>query len=199
MIIILFPSPTSIWNQSIVNRNYIENEALVSTVDFRNIQSAVSWERSVFKRPNSQLKCTVLEGRTVPQFLRFFKACYSQRAAVSPSEARDDLYVSLQKGFKIRLPGIVPVSLDFTGQHIFFLHKRFEAGAQMFGGRLPMVPCDGFLSRFLSTDRMSVEISVLCRFLDVSIDFNRDFCRRISFIDTCNDFVEWLALKYGLI
>ena len=65
-IIILFPSPMSIWNQSIVSRNYIENEALVSTVDFRSIQSAVSWERSIFKRSNSQLKYTVLEGRTVP-------------------------------------------------------------------------------------------------------------------------------------
>ena len=37
----LFPSPMTISNQSIVNRNYIENEALVSTVDFR-VQSAVS-------------------------------------------------------------------------------------------------------------------------------------------------------------
>ena len=30
----------------IVNQNYIENEDLVSTVDFR-VQSAVSWERSI--------------------------------------------------------------------------------------------------------------------------------------------------------
>ena len=50
MIILLFPSPMSIWNQSIVNQNYIENEALVSTVDFRSIQSAVSWERSIINR-----------------------------------------------------------------------------------------------------------------------------------------------------
>ena len=36
----------SILNKKIVNRNYIENEALVSTVDFR-VQSAVSWEMSI--------------------------------------------------------------------------------------------------------------------------------------------------------
>ena len=36
-IILLFPSPMSISNQSIVNQNYIENEALVTTVDFRSI------------------------------------------------------------------------------------------------------------------------------------------------------------------
>ena len=43
MIILLFPS---ISNQSIVNQNYIENEALVSTVDFR-VQSTVYWVRSI--------------------------------------------------------------------------------------------------------------------------------------------------------
>ena len=32
-IILSFPSPMSILNQSIVNRNHIENEALVNTVD----------------------------------------------------------------------------------------------------------------------------------------------------------------------
>ena len=39
----------SISNQSVVNQNYIENEALVSTVDFRvqSAHSAVSWERSI--------------------------------------------------------------------------------------------------------------------------------------------------------
>ena len=42
--IIIFPSIVSISNQNIVNRNYIENEDLVNTVDFR-VQSAVSWER----------------------------------------------------------------------------------------------------------------------------------------------------------
>ena len=36
----------SILNQSIVNQNYIENEVLVSTVDFR-VQSSLSWERSI--------------------------------------------------------------------------------------------------------------------------------------------------------
>ena len=46
MIILLFPSSTSLSNQSIVNQNYTENEALVSTVDFR-VQSAVSWGRSI--------------------------------------------------------------------------------------------------------------------------------------------------------
>ena len=33
----------SLSNQNIVNQNYIENEDLVSTVDFR-VQSAVSWD-----------------------------------------------------------------------------------------------------------------------------------------------------------
>ena len=36
-------------NQSIVDQNYIENEALVSTVDFR-VQSAVSWEIHIKKK-----------------------------------------------------------------------------------------------------------------------------------------------------
>ena len=35
----------SLSNQSIINQNYIENEDLVSTVDFR-VQSTVSWGRS---------------------------------------------------------------------------------------------------------------------------------------------------------
>ena len=42
----IFPSSMSISNQSIVNQNYIENEALVSTVDFR-VQSTVYWVRSI--------------------------------------------------------------------------------------------------------------------------------------------------------
>ena len=46
MIVLPFPSSVSISNQSIVSRNYIENEALISRVDFR-VQSAVSWERSM--------------------------------------------------------------------------------------------------------------------------------------------------------
>ena len=36
----------SLSNQSVVNQKDIENEALVSTVDFR-VQSTVSWERSI--------------------------------------------------------------------------------------------------------------------------------------------------------
>ena len=46
MIILLFPSSISISSQSVVNQNYIENEALVSTVDFP-VQSTLSWERSI--------------------------------------------------------------------------------------------------------------------------------------------------------
>ena len=46
MIILLFPSSVSISNQRIVDQNYIENEDLESTVDFR-VQSTVSWERSI--------------------------------------------------------------------------------------------------------------------------------------------------------
>ena len=45
IIILPFPSSMRISNQSILNRNYIENEDLVSTVDF-HVQSTVSWERS---------------------------------------------------------------------------------------------------------------------------------------------------------
>ena len=45
IIILLFPSSMRISNQNIVNQNYIENEDLVSTVDFR-VQSTVFWERS---------------------------------------------------------------------------------------------------------------------------------------------------------
>ena len=46
VIITLLPSLMSILNQSIVDQNYIENEDLVSTIDFR-IQSALHWERSI--------------------------------------------------------------------------------------------------------------------------------------------------------
>ena len=45
IIILIFLSSMRISNQSIVNQNYIKNEDLVSTVDFR-VQSTVSWERS---------------------------------------------------------------------------------------------------------------------------------------------------------
>ena len=40
------PSLISISNQSIVDQNYIENQDLVGTVDFR-VQSTVSWERFI--------------------------------------------------------------------------------------------------------------------------------------------------------
>ena len=46
MIILLFPSFMSMSYQSIVNENYIENEDLVSTVDFC-VQSTISWERFI--------------------------------------------------------------------------------------------------------------------------------------------------------
>ena len=45
MIIISFRE-YNISNQSIVNQNYIENEDLLSTVDFL-VQSAVSWGMSI--------------------------------------------------------------------------------------------------------------------------------------------------------
>ena len=38
-------------------------------------------------------------------------------SALSLRRAGDDLHVSLHKGFKIRLAGIVPVSLEFTGRN----------------------------------------------------------------------------------
>ena len=47
----------SLSNQSIVNQNHIENEALVSTVDFR-VQSTLSWERSI--RNTEQLQKPIL-------------------------------------------------------------------------------------------------------------------------------------------
>ena len=36
-------------------------------------------------------------------------------SALSLRRTGDDLHISLHKGFKIRLAGIVPVSLEFTG------------------------------------------------------------------------------------
>ena len=36
-------------------------------------------------------------------------------SALSLRRTGDDLHVSLHKGFKIQLAGIVPVSLEFTG------------------------------------------------------------------------------------
>ena len=58
MIILLFPSPMSLSNQNIVNQNYIENEALVSAVDFRveSAHSGVSWERSIKTQPRRVAK-----------------------------------------------------------------------------------------------------------------------------------------------
>ena len=40
-------------------------------------------------------------------------------SALSLRRTGDDLHVSLHKGFKIRLAGIVPVSLEFTGETSF--------------------------------------------------------------------------------
>ena len=42
-------------------------------------------------------------------------------SALSLRRTGDDLHVSLHKGFKIRLAGIVPVSLEFTAfnQHFY--------------------------------------------------------------------------------
>ena len=40
-------------------------------------------------------------------------------SALSLRRTGDDLHVSLHKGFKIQLAGIVPVSLEFTGMHTF--------------------------------------------------------------------------------
>ena len=54
MIILLFPSSISLSNQGIVNQNDIENEASVSTVDFR-VQSTISWERSIQKPCTMQI------------------------------------------------------------------------------------------------------------------------------------------------
>ena len=39
--------------------------------------------------------------------------------ALSLRRTGDDLHVSLHKGFKIRLAGIVPVFIEFTGSHSF--------------------------------------------------------------------------------
>ena len=39
-------------------------------------------------------------------------------SALSLRRTGDDLHVSLHKGFKIRLAGIVPVSLEFTDVRI---------------------------------------------------------------------------------
>ena len=38
-------------------------------------------------------------------------------SALSLRRTGDDLHVSLHKGFKIRLAGIVPVSLEITGEY----------------------------------------------------------------------------------
>ena len=38
--------------------------------------------------------------------------------ALSLRRTGDDLHVSLHKGFKIRLAGIVPVFIEFTGPNI---------------------------------------------------------------------------------
>ena len=40
-------------------------------------------------------------------------------SALSLRRTGDDLHVSLHKGFKIRLAGIVPVSLEFTEVSLF--------------------------------------------------------------------------------
>ena len=44
-------------------------------------------------------------------------------SALSLRRTGDDLHVSLHKGFKIRLAGIVPVFIEFTGQTKFKINK----------------------------------------------------------------------------
>ena len=41
--------------------------------------------------------------------------------ALSLRRTGDDLHVSLHKGFKIRLAGIVPVFIEFTGKYMALL------------------------------------------------------------------------------
>ena len=47
-------------------------------------------------------------------------------SALSLRRTGDDLHVSLHKGFKIRLAGIVPVSLEFTDANTLWLVLRFS-------------------------------------------------------------------------
>lgn len=47
-----------------------------------------------------------------------------------------------------------------------------EVRARVFGGRLSMVPCDGFVSRFLSTEPNAVDFS---KFLSISIKISVRF------------------------
>ena len=58
-------------------------------------------------------------------------------SALSLRRTGDDLHVSLHKGFKIRLAGIVPVSLEFT---VLYTKK---AGGKNCRGNLPGWRIDG--------------------------------------------------------
>ena len=73
MIILLFPSSMRISKQSIVNQNYFENKALVSTVNFR-VQSAVSWERSINRCKLHTYTCiaTFPKKKTIEKILKKF-------------------------------------------------------------------------------------------------------------------------------
>ena len=56
--------------------------------------------------------------------------------ALSLRRTGDDLHVSLHKGFKIRLAGIVPVSLEFTGAPPLDLQCVGERRVKSLGTRL---------------------------------------------------------------
>ena len=56
-------------------------------------------------------------------------------SALSLRRTGDDLHVSLHKGFKIRLAGIVPVSLEFTGV-TSFTASQFVSSDDIFFGKI---------------------------------------------------------------
>ena len=59
------------------------------------------------------------------------------------------------------------------------IHRLRKFGSSLISQRpVTHMPCDGFLL----TDRVSVEISVICPILGISIDLNRDLLIRIEFL-----------------
>ena len=133
MIILLFPSLISISNQSIVNQNYIENEALVSAVDFR-VQSAVSWERSITPC-NKGLQC----GKYIllHQFIVRYPSATQPTVPFRVGHKGIDLWNAVLKGEPKKVEGLLKKAADITfmkeNKSILTMVRELETSHQSSG------------------------------------------------------------------
>ena len=156
-----------------------------------------------------------------------FKYCQTTKAT---SLSNDNLLHTIesipQKIFKEKLKNsakclLLSVIQIISGQpqrgRTYSLHRglRFDDGYLSVGYPWCLSPdfCREFCRRIRLLSLGSVEISVLCRFLDISVDFNRDFCRRLDRTDfrwdscpehsvssiSCTNFKQQFTFSYKLL